>query len=77
MALENACFRRVLFTGRHYQLALMTLRPGEETGLERHDEGDQFVRVAAGEGEVILNGGVPRCARARRSSCRPESSTIS
>lgn len=54
--LENEHFRRVLFTAPHSQLVVMTLRPGEEIGLERHDDGDQFVRVEAGEGEVILDG---------------------
>jgi mannose-6-phosphate isomerase-like protein (cupin superfamily) len=54
--LENGDFRRVLFTGPHHQLVLMTLQPGEEIGMEAHDDGDQFVRVEAGEGEVILNG---------------------
>ena len=34
----------------------MSLRPGEEIGLERHREHDQFIRVEAGEGEAILNG---------------------
>ena len=34
----------------------MALRPGEEIGVERHGDGDQFVRVESGEGEVILNG---------------------
>ena len=28
--LDNGDFRRVLYTGRHLQLVLMTLQPGEE-----------------------------------------------
>ncbi len=54
--LENEDFRRVFFTGRHLQLVLMTLRPDEEIGLERHGDPDQFVRVESGEGEVVLDG---------------------
>lgn len=54
-AAANEDFRRVLFTGRHTQLVLMTLRPGEEIGLETHDEHDQFIRVEEGSGVVRLN----------------------
>jgi mannose-6-phosphate isomerase-like protein (cupin superfamily) len=34
----------------------MTIEPGGEIGLERHDGVDQFIRVEAGEGEAILDG---------------------
>lgn len=54
--LENEDFRRVLFTGQHMQLVLMTLRPGEEIGEETHDEHDQFIRVEAGTADVFLDG---------------------
>jgi len=54
--LDNADYRRVLFTGRNTQLVLMTLPPGEEIGLETHAEHDQFIRVESGSGFVVLNG---------------------
>ena len=54
--LENKDYRRVLYTGRNMQLVLMTLQPGEEIGLETHDEHDQFIRVEEGTGTAILNG---------------------
>ena len=54
--LENQDYRRVLFTGRNTQLVLMTLRPGEEIGLETHAEHDQFIRVEAGTGTAVLDG---------------------
>jgi mannose-6-phosphate isomerase-like protein (cupin superfamily) len=54
--LENEDYRRVLFTGSNIQLVLMTLRPGDEIGLEVHDEHDQFIRVEAGEGVVRMDG---------------------
>lgn len=54
--LENEDYRRVLFTGPHTQLVLMTLRPGEEIGLETHGGHDQFIRVEAGTGYVELDG---------------------
>jgi mannose-6-phosphate isomerase-like protein (cupin superfamily) len=34
----------------------MALRPGEEIGMETHDDVDQFIRVEAGEGVAILDG---------------------
>ena len=54
--LENEDFRRVLFTGPNTQLVLMTLGPGEDIGIETHDGTDQFLRVEAGTGIVLLDG---------------------
>ena len=54
--LANEDYRRVLFTGSHTQLVVMTLRPGEEIGLEAHTGHDQFIRVEAGTGVVQLAG---------------------
>lgn len=54
--IANEDFRRVLFTGPNTQLVLMTLRPGEEIGLETHDGHDQFIRVEEGTGVVRLDG---------------------
>ena len=53
---ENRDFRRVLFTGPHLQLVLMTLQPGEDIGDEIHDDTDQFFRVESGKGEVWIDG---------------------
>ena len=58
--LANEHFRRVLFTGAHMQLVLMTLRPGEEIGLETHDGHDQFIRIEAGTGVARLDGAETR-----------------
>lgn len=52
----NTDFRRVLYTNEQLQLVLMSLKPGEEIGLETHPENDQFFRFDAGEGEVVING---------------------
>ena len=54
--LANKDFRRVLFTGPHTQLVLMTLQPGDDIGVETHEGHDQFIRVESGEGEAVLNG---------------------
>lgn len=53
---ENTDFRRVLYTGKHLQLVLMALAPGEEIGEEVHEDRDQFFRIEEGEGAVIIDG---------------------
>ena len=53
---ENDNFRKVLYTGKHMQLVLMTLQPGEDIGLEVHEGHDQFFRIEDGKGEVIIDG---------------------
>jgi len=55
-AQENSDFRRVLYTGKHLQLVLMALRPGEEIGEEIHRDRDQFFRIEQGKGEVWIDG---------------------
>lgn len=56
ITLKNEYFRQVLFTGQHAQLVVMSLKPGQEIGMEVHEIVDQFLRVEAGEGKVIMNG---------------------
>lgn len=51
----NNDFRRVLYTGQHLQLVLMTLQPGEEIGAEVHPDRDQFFRVEEGVGQVEVD----------------------
>lgn len=53
---SNEDFRRVLYTGHNLQLVLMALKPGEEIGAEVHEDRDQFFRVEAGEGELVIDG---------------------
>jgi mannose-6-phosphate isomerase-like protein (cupin superfamily) len=52
----NKNFREVLYTGKHLQLVLMTLKPGEEIGLETHTNIDQFFRFESGHGKCVVNG---------------------
>jgi len=54
--LKNTDFRRVLYTGKHSQLVLMSLAPGEEIGMEVHSHLDQFFRFERGEGAVFIDG---------------------
>ncbi len=52
----NEDFRRVLYTGKHLQLVLMTLPPGCDIGEEVHEDRDQFFRIEQGEGEIRIDG---------------------
>lgn len=54
LTLENEHFRKVLYTGQHAQLVLMALKPNESIGLEVHQTVDQFFRVEAGEGKLLM-----------------------
>lgn len=53
--LENNNFRKVLYSAKHCQLVLMSLKPGEEIGSEVHEENDQFFRFEQGTGKVIID----------------------
>jgi mannose-6-phosphate isomerase-like protein (cupin superfamily) len=54
-AVENANFRKVLYTAKNMQLVLMSLKPSEDIGEEVHTL-DQFVRIEAGKGKAVLDG---------------------
>lgn len=54
--LENENFRKVLYTAKHSQLVLMSLKPKQEIGLEVHPDNDQFFRFEQGQGKVIIDG---------------------
>jgi mannose-6-phosphate isomerase-like protein (cupin superfamily) len=52
---KNKYFRKVLFTGKHLQLVVMSLQGGEEIGKEIHKTVDQFFRVESGKAKFVLN----------------------
>ena len=52
--LKNTWFRQVLFTGKHAQLVVMCLQPGEEIGKEMHPNVDQFFRIEQGDARFVL-----------------------
>jgi len=54
--IENNNFRKVLYTGKHLQLVLMSLNPGEDIGAETHQHVDQFFRFESGTGKCIIDG---------------------
>ncbi len=49
-------YRRVLWTGTHTQIVLMTLQAGEEIGSEVHEDTDQIFAFLDGTGEVEIDG---------------------
>jgi len=54
--LANKNFRKVLYSGHHLQLVLMTLKPGEDIGAEIHQDTDQFFRFESGLGRCVIDG---------------------
>jgi mannose-6-phosphate isomerase-like protein (cupin superfamily) len=54
-AVVNNNYRKVLYTGEHMQLVLMSLKPGEEIGDEIHLKSDQFFRFESGKGKCTVN----------------------
>jgi mannose-6-phosphate isomerase-like protein (cupin superfamily) len=56
LTLKNKYFRQVLFTAKHSQLVVMTLKAGEEIGNEVHHV-DQFFRIEKGKVKFVLENG--------------------
>ena len=53
---KSADFRRLLWTGEHSQLVIMTIPPGGEIGVETHDENDQILSFVSGLGKAVVEG---------------------
>jgi mannose-6-phosphate isomerase-like protein (cupin superfamily) len=56
VAEQSADFRRVLWTGKHAQLVIMTIPPGGEIGEEVHEHTDQILTFVSGAGEADVAG---------------------
>ncbi len=56
VAEQSADFRRVLWTGDHTQLVIMTIPPGGEIGAETHEDTDQILTFVSGTGEAVVAG---------------------
>ena len=54
--IDNDDFRRVLYTGQHLQLVLMTLTAGRGNRRRNPRDRDQFFRFEEGEGVVDIDG---------------------
>ncbi|MGY2080279.1 cupin domain-containing protein [Modestobacter sp. SYSU DS0657] len=55
VAEQSADFRRVLWTGEHTQLVIMTIPPGGEIGEEVHDV-DQILTFVSGTARAKVGG---------------------
>jgi mannose-6-phosphate isomerase-like protein (cupin superfamily) len=53
---NNSNFRKVLYTGKHSQLVVMSLKSGEDIGKEVHQHNDQFIRIESGSGLAYIDG---------------------
>lgn len=51
---ENVNFRTALWTGNKMQLTLMSINVGDDTGLEKHIDVEQFIRIEEGEGLLLM-----------------------
>ncbi|CAH0259736.1 hypothetical protein SRABI96_03391 [Peribacillus sp. Bi96] len=51
---QNNNYRTALWTGKHLQVTLMSLKVGEDIGLEIHPNVDQFLRIEQGQGFVQM-----------------------
>ena len=56
VAEQSADFRRVLWTGEHTQLVIMTIPPGGEIGEEVHESNDQILSFVSGVGKAVVSG---------------------
>ena len=56
-------FRRVLWTGEHTQLVIMTIPPGGEIGAETHPDTDQILTFVSGTGEATVSGQTRKVAQ--------------
>jgi mannose-6-phosphate isomerase-like protein (cupin superfamily) len=48
--IQNDTYRTALWTGNHLQLTLVSIKVGEDIGVEIHPNVDQFLRVEQGQG---------------------------
>ncbi len=53
---KNTNYRTVLHTTKLSQVVVMSIKPGDEIGMEVHKQGDQFIRIESGVGESVLDG---------------------
>ncbi len=54
LTITNSAFRTVAWTGSNMQMTLMAIQPGDDIGLEVHDDHDQFLRIEQGNARVVM-----------------------
>ena len=63
VAEQSADFRRVLWTGEHTQLVIMTIPVDGEIGEETHEDTDQILTFVSGTGEAVVSGETKQVAQ--------------
>lgn len=53
-AKQNNTYRTAIWTGKHFQVTLMSINVGDDIGLEMHPTTDQFIRIEEGQGLVQM-----------------------
>lgn len=53
---KNEIFRKILYTNKYLQVALLRLNPGSVVGLKTHSSMDQFIGFEGEEGKCIVEG---------------------
>lgn len=51
---QNNTFRTALWTGKYFQVTVMSINVGDDIGLEVHPTTDQFIRIEEGQGLVQM-----------------------
>lgn len=51
---QNDTYRTSIWTGQYMQMTVMSIPAGGDIGLEMHPDIDQFLRVEAGEGIMLM-----------------------
>lgn len=54
ITVQNDTFRTAAWTGAQMQMTLMAIQPGDDIGLEVHDDHDQFLRIEQGTARVEM-----------------------
>jgi mannose-6-phosphate isomerase-like protein (cupin superfamily) len=52
--MANTHYRTVVWSGKYLQVTLMSIPVGEDIGLEKHPETDQFIRLDGGHGRAQM-----------------------
>ena len=54
LTVTNENFRTAAWTGKNMQMTLMAIQPGDDIGLEVHEDHDQFLRIESGSARVEM-----------------------
>lgn len=52
---ENNNFRKVIYTGKHSQVVIMSLNEGEDIGMEVHENVDQILFIVSGKADTVID----------------------